>query len=517
MKNLNLYSLFSKVNWRKVLRTLAFITIFILGVLILLGGVRGKGGSPLAYQTDHNTELGGPFEVSGSTSRYALTESMVKDKSFFLSQELAKFSSPDVTYFNGKFLTIFAPGVSFLAYPFYILGSRFGLPQLFAYMVVTLAAFLNIFTIAMLSEKLGATKTAGLFSGFIYLFATNALAYAFGFTQHHLSVLFITLGILLVFNKKSILNYLLFGIVFGYSILLDLPNVIFLIPSAILMVTRSFNVEYFKNRASVLKINLKMFAAIVGIIPPILLFGWYNFTTTSSYTLLAQNIGRTDAFAVTQNNTATEGDEEQFKLPFDTRDQLNGLYILTLSNERAWLFYSPIVLLGILGFYWALKKDKKTEVKVIVATVLLNIILYSMFGDPWGGWAFGARYLIPGAALMCTGIGVFLTQNKSRVLYVLFVLLLIYSIGVNSLGALTTNAVPPKIEAVNLNKPVPYTYEYNWQLIKAQQRTSLLYNNYLSRLMPVMNYLYLYAGAILTLFIILNILYLSENRKKQNA
>ena len=60
------------------------VIIIILTIAFLTVAIRGKAGNPIAYQSDYNTQLGGPFEASNSTSRYALTEAIVKTGTFFL-------------------------------------------------------------------------------------------------------------------------------------------------------------------------------------------------------------------------------------------------------------------------------------------------------------------------------------------------------------------------------------------------------------------------------------------------
>lgn len=45
---------------------------------------------------------------------------------------------------------------------------------------------------------------------------------------------------------------------------------------------------------------------------------------------------------------------------------------------------------------------------------------------------------------------------------------------------MTTNSVPPKIEAINLPNPIPYTYDYNFSLLNAGSSSSLFYDLYLS-------------------------------------
>lgn len=109
----------------------------------------------------------------------------------------------------------------------------------------------------------------------------------------------------------------------------------------------------------------------------------------------------------------------------------------------------------------------------------MNTLLYAMFGDPWGGWSFGSRYMIPSAAVVILFIPFVLTRFKRNIFIYLFIAgLIIYSIFINTLGAVTTTEIPPKQEAKTLISFIPYTYEYNLQLLEKNESYSML-NTYL--------------------------------------
>lgn len=477
----------------------------------------------MAFQTDRSTSLGSPFELSNSTARFALTESIVKYHSLFLNYTLAKFSAPDVVTYKGKYTSIFTPGVSFSAIPFYIIGQKFGVPQLTSYFLITLFGLLNAFLIFRLSRKLGASFYSSLIAGFVFLFATNAFNYSFSFTQHNISTTIILLAILNTLGKRSWLSNILFGILAGIGVLVDIPNLIMILPAGLYAFFQSFNLEKLGENKKVFTVRSSVVGFIIGVIPFLIIFGWYNHATTGSYTTLAQSIGRTDIFDsnVTQQNANVNTDAlapDQSKpiglsLPFDTRKQLNGFFILLISNQRSWLFYSPVILLGIFGFWIAFRNGKrKTAIQILISTILLNILLYSMFGDPYGGWAFGTRYLIPGASLMSVGLALFLTEKRNIFTYSIFAVLLIYSIGINSAGVLTTSAVPPKVETDQMKNPIPYTYDYNFDLLNGGRNSSLAYSLFFSNKIQSKYYYFGYTALILLFFTALNFGYVKERK-----
>ena len=137
----------------------------------------------------------------------------------------------------------------------------------------------------------------------------------------------------------------------------------------------------------------------------------------------------------------------------------------------------------------------------------MAVLTYSMFDDPWGGWSFGPRYMIPAISILCVFISTSLDKFYRNFVFMFFAfLLLVYSIFVNSLGVFTTTAVPPKQEAENLVTPIPYTYEYGKKIITSGKNSSLLYNLFLKDNISTVNYLVIFIGAVGGLFFLLYIL-----------
>lgn len=469
--------------------------------MLLALAFKGNRGEPIAYQSGHDTRVGGPFESSNSTARFALTEAIAEDGKLSLNLDRAKFASPDVVETSGKFYSVFTPGISFIAVPFYILGKYLGIPQLITYFSVALFSLVNVFLVAQVARKLGASFWASIFGGFVFLFATNALGYSQTLTQHNIGVSVLLLATLITLSKTSFFKNVLFGALAGIGLLIDVPILILTIPLGLYLLARHIKLSKINEKLR-MSISLSLMGLLLGIIPFIMFFGWYNHQTTGSYTTLAQSLGRTDAFSVLTEKQKQEiavqdkkvEKEVGLELPFDTRLQMQGFYILVLSPERAWLFYSPIVFLGIAGLFVGWKSAKRqAAVSLFSSVVLLNIVLYSMFGDPWGGWSFGPRYLIPAAALLCAFLPLFLDKYKKNYFVILTTMILFgFSVYINSIGVLTTNAIPPKVEAIALSVPIPYTPEYNLNILQSNQSSSLLYNLYLSAWLPARNYAFIY-------------------------
>lgn len=456
---------------------------------------KGQVGDPIYYQTQKDTRVGGPYEASNSNSRYALTEAIVENNTFEFTDAQARFSSPDLVYYNDKWFTIFMPGVSFIGVPFYIIGKMYGMPQLFTYAATAVFGLINMFLVVILARRLGASYIPSIISGFVFLFATNALAYAQSLTQHHFSTTIVLLALLNAVGDRTLIKNIVLGALLGIGILFDIPNAFIILPILVFVFFKSFIISENSTRF-LFSLKLNSIGFLVGILPLLAVSGWYNFQLTDSYTKIGQIIGRTDYGKEQQKTTQQNGDKYEIKLPFDTRQQLSGSYILLLSDERSWLFYSPVILLGIIGIVYAYRdKERKTLAALCVGVVFITILIYTMFGDPWGGWSFGARYLIPAAGVLCAFVGIALQKFKKNIIFVtIFLALFIYSTWVSILGAVTTSSIPPKVEAVALVDPIPYTYKYNLQLIEDNKASSLLYNIYFSRYVTLQQYLIILTG-----------------------
>ncbi len=479
-------------------RFILFFTI-VLTLVLLIPLIKGDKGNPLRYQSEKDTSVGGPFESTNSNSRFALTEAIVENNSFSFSEEEARFGAPDIVRYNGKYFSIFTPGVSFISVPFYLVGMYFSVPQLITYFSTLVLALANVGLIFKLARKVGGGFYASLIAGLCFLFATNALPYAFTITQHHATIFFILLALINVLEKRTIKTNVLFGFYYIAALLMDIPNAFLMLPLLLVVITDNFEFRS-ENQKMTFKIKSSLIFLVIGMLPLLAVFGWYNWSLTGSYIKLGQIIGRSNYPAPETiqyispsakiEETSIVTWKKPLETPFDTRLQLNGLYILLFSNERSWWMYSPVIFFGVIGMGLLYQTKKNTRVILLsVSIIAINIVLYSMFADPWGGWSFGPRYLLPSASLLSIFIAYFLTlYRKSILLQLLFFLVLLYSIYINVLGAATTNSIAPKVEAEQLLVPIPYTYQYNTDFLLKNQSSSLVYNLYLRNILSARDF-----------------------------
>ena len=128
-----------------------------------------------------------------------------------------------------------------------------------------------------------------------------------------------------------------------------------------------------------------------------------------------------------------------------------------------------------------------------MSIALINLVLYSLWGDPWGGWAFGSRYLIPAYALGGIGLG-FLVDRFRRSLVFLFIFsaLLAYSLLVNTLGAITLIGVPPKVEVSALEslsgRLERYSFDRNFEHLLTNNSKSFVFQAWAKFYLSALDY-----------------------------
>ena len=493
---------------------LAFIKLLpvLFSLLIILIGIKGYWGNPKI--SDLNTRVwqdNGPFELSPERGRFALLYSIVEDKSFQFSVEVARFVTPDLGYKNGKFVSLFAPGLSIILIPGYIIGKFVGASQLGASLTIGLFALLNMYLIYLLAQKFGADKTSSYISAILFVAGTPAFSYAGSIYQHHISVFFILLCLYLSKVSVSGLKLSFIYILSIFSILIDYPNAFFLLPILIYATFRYITVTLQKGTLNIVIPNAYPIV-LSTILVPLSVFFYINFVSYGNYFQLSSTVTHIQALdksgkpiagvnadqrSVDEAQNLTERKRNAFTF-FKPRHMVNGLYILFFSQDRGIIYYAPIMLIGMYGLYTLIKKKNELS-PVILAIIGINILIYAMRRDVWGGWAFGSRYLIPSYALL--SITLALSIPKKRVLLImLFIVISVYSISVNTLGAITSNTNPPQPEVLQLEKISgtiqKYTYEKNWDMLVAGKTKSAFYDILLKNMISPMIFYKISVGAI---------------------
>ncbi|MCK5061415.1 hypothetical protein KAR28_02605 [Candidatus Parcubacteria bacterium] len=504
--------------------------MFVICGILLISVTKGMEGSPSVNEFTRNEwRDGGPFELSPERGRWGLTYAFTELGTYKFPIDLGRSITPDLAINSKKeFVSLFAPGVSVLAMPFYYIGKIFGHSQFGTFLMVALFALLNAYLIYLIAQKLGLSHTASWLSILTFLFATTALPYATSLYQHHITTFLILLSLFLLIRKTTYLHLFVLWFMLALSISIDNPNFFILFPVGIWTIIKTFNL-FFNNELKKVTINIdfKKIIAITGVIIPIVLFGIYNNIANGSYKQLSGTLPSvkwiTDEgkiinyFNEIQEDTTVE--EKKALSFFATRNMINGVYTLVLSPDRGFLLYSPIVVFGFWGLFYVYRRNKAVG-NYILSIVGVVFILYSMWGDPYGGWAFGPRYLIPAFALLSLASGFWIDKYGKKSIWVIFWLIIfLYSCSVNSLGALTSSMNPPRTEIIILTEATgkieEFTYIRNYNWLKEKGVKSFVYNKNLSERVSPFTYWILVTSIIyiITLFFSARLLIKKKNDK----
>jgi hypothetical protein len=512
----------------KKILAITFLVIFSASLYGLT--IRGISGNPTTSEIrgklDQRSQ---PLELSPERGRYILIQSLIEDKSFSLNEERAVAAFPDIGYHAGKFYIFSAPGLSILALPLYQLAAKYDLAQLGAFATVTLFAIINLLLIFKIGTRVfNFSNRVALFSALVFAFASTSWSYAITLYQHHITTAIFLSTFLAAWQYSRVktgkwIFAAYIWLTYGLSVFIDLPNVLLILPSVIYLLIASVTISqtsakhYFKARVDTIIASLLLVLVIYT-------HAAYNQALFGNWKTLAHNLIGHNALLqnglieipglnsekseeaevvvakkVGSGGKATAGFFKEDKLP-------NGLYALLFSNQRGLFIYAPIFILSIIGIYLVYRRRLLNRPFAILLTALIiHLFIYSSWGDPWGGWAFGPRYLIPSMAILSLFMGVTISKLGQRILVRLIAFsLFAYSSFIALLGALTTNGIPPKIEALQLDQL--YTYALNFQLLQKGESSSLLYNIYASNMLTfpeyfAMIYAILIAVAIAVLFI----------------
>lgn len=505
-----------------------FIFTTLFTALILILSIRGLVGNPsqadlLSLKWRDN----GPFELSPERGRFALTYSLVETHSVFFPVDVARFVIPDLGYHDGHYVSLFAPLLAFIVVPGYVIGKFFGAAQVGTFTIISLFALLNFSLLRSIAIRLGANSIPATIGALVFIFGTPAFSYAVNLYQHHISTFLILLSIYALLKSNKAWALLIVFFLCAAAIPLDYPNLFFMFPLGVFALGRIISLEKIRKRVSV-KINLIKILSPLIMIVPILFFLWFNSTSyggpthmlgssaiTSVKGINAQGKPTTPKVTRSVEEIKNSSPTEQINRAayFQARSLLNGFYIHFVSSDRGVIYYAPVVLFGIIGFILALRKKVKM-VPLLASIVGANILLYSMWGDPWGGWAFGSRYLIPSYAILSIFVALLLTYWRKKIWFLVpFIWVAFYSIAVNTLGAITTSAMPPQTEVLALEKVSGivqrYTYQRNWEFLLSGNSKSFVYQTFLrSYLTPLQFYqiltvsIFLVVGGILVYYVL---------------
>ncbi|MGB8246484.1 MAG: hypothetical protein WCE98_00550, partial [Chlorobium sp.] len=433
----------------------------------------------------------GPFELSPERGRFALLYSFVEHRSLTFSVPVARFVVPDLAQNSaGQYVSLFAPGVSFIVMPGYLLGRMIGLSQVGTFMAVAVFAVLNMYLIRTISARVGTSRFSGTIAALTFGFATPAFAYGVDLYQHHISTFIILFSVFLLIRFQHPFAFMGVWFLAALSIVVDNPNLFLMLPIGLYAVYRFFGIYRDNVTADGKPIRRALlYLATFGVMAlPMGGFLWYNQVAYGNPFQLPGTLHTVNEigpdgrpmerssyeFETGRTYKTSAADSATYEKTavgfFKTRNMYDGFFTHFVSRDRGIVFYTPVILLGIVGLV-LLYRTKPEIVALLTSVIGIDVLLYSLWGDPWGGWAFGSRYLIPAYALLAVGIAVGLTKWRWQWIFTaVFVPLFLYSAWVNTLGAVTTNMIPPKGQVLTMEQQSgheeKYTFMRSWEFLQ---------------------------------------------------
>jgi hypothetical protein len=323
----------------------------------------------------------------------ALTYAVCFDRTFTIdAYHQGVVPTEDKAVFGGHFYTEKAPGSSLWAVPACALhaglGRLLGIPwtvSLSRYVTRLVALSLPAAAFLLLFWRVAFALTgdlpASLWATAAYGFGTQALPYATVYTGHLLSGLFCFVAFALGFalrsgwGKRRGLLAALAGFALGWAVLTEYQAVL------IALVVLVYVLASLRGRGEVVTFLL------AGLVPMAFL-AWYNSVCFGGPFHLSYRYTYYPLF----REYLAQGVESV------THPHLTVFYGITISKYRGLFFVSPVLALGLYGWWvmWRAPRWRREALVVAVAVAVYFAFVSSIHVDQWdGGSAFGPRFLIP--------------------------------------------------------------------------------------------------------------------------
>lgn len=494
----------------------AILFLILFGSIMFLATLRGAYGNPKATDVKDNLDQPTkPLELSPERGRFLLTQNLSEHHSFALSKDQADAAYPDIGFYKGNFYIFFAPGISIFALPFYNLGLHYNLSQIFSFAIVAVFAVLDLVFIYLIAKEiLKLPIWASILASLIYGFGSISWSYSGTLYQHQTTVFFILssfYGVWKIKNgkKRGWIWGLIVWLNYALAILIDYPNAVLMLPVMIYFALVCINV---KKDNGFYKVYFKPIIILTSIFFVGVTFWHLQYNKANFGGFFKTSGGLPSYKSIVEGRVASEKDP----LKFFREDLLvSSSNTLLFALDKGIFIFNPIFILGVLGVIYMFKK-MSLEKGVLISLILVNLFFYSSWGDPWGGWAFGPRYLILSMSILSMFTSYLLVRVKYKLLLRLAAFLLIaFSAAVSLLGALTTNAVPPITEAIYLH--IPYGFKYNIPFLLSNKSGSYLYNIYFYKYFNIKTYYEILLGIVLVVvFITVFIMPIFSKKEEKN-
>ena len=468
-----------------VKRLFAVGFLVIIGLLFFSATIRGVPGNlENVAQLGPLTVPGGPFESSHERAPYAEMLAIKNRGTIELGKDLADFGAPDVGYEGNSYYSFFPSGVPVVTLAGYSLGSPMGLGQVSAFFMMSIISIITMVTIFLICRDMFTLPIwASMAAAILFAFGTPAWSYSITIYQHAVAACFSMLMFYFTwqYRKRGKYHFVWASLVwslYGFSLFFDYPNAVLLLPNMLYLLLSSFRVRrYHEGQRVAFSFNFAIVTSMIFFVLIAGYLGYHNTTYFGSWHSIANNLTRyTPGTEVQIADTTPLVHLSRVGKALTEELFPTGVGILLFGIDKGLFFFSPVLLMAVLGYLTLWDKRRSMELGVLATLPAFNLFVYASFGDPYGGWAFGPRYLVPAMAPLSILAVLGLMGKRLQVIRrLVFVLLFVVSSAIAAAGALTSNLIPPKVEADYLKIPY-YNFLRNFDLIFENQSASFLYN-----------------------------------------
>ena len=330
-------------------------------------------------------------------SRICLTRSIIDHGTFIIDEYkedapgMDFMNTGDWAYYDGHYYSNKAPGLSFMAVPFFWLSQTLVarlLPGDPGRQVLLSAYFSTVFTVGVLSACLcliifyvfhrifSMSANAALLLTGLFGFGTLAFSYSTTFYSHMPAACCSFLSFVLAMNirygaapRKTVMAVLA-GFSAAFAVVIEPSTIIMLAGVAFCLVSvregRSYIPLY-----------------VLGCVLPLAVLGWYNYVC----------FGHPLASSYNYSNDLVMWKMEGQLFGFPG---LRRFYELLISPYRGLFFSSPILLMALPGLFVALSRRQWLS-EILFCAMISGVFIAFIAGfHAWhGGWAAGPRYLLP--------------------------------------------------------------------------------------------------------------------------
>lgn len=331
-------------------------------------------------------------------SRLDLTRAIVEQGTFRIDayQSDANWGTEDKAFYGGHFYSDKAIGSSILAVPFYfvlfkvagVLGVALG--SAFVKHVLTTIVLGSAFTVSgmamyLIARRITADPWRALVPTLGISFGTMLWPYSAVYYGHVIAAALLVLSFYLLFSGRQSGEPISNQRFFWAGLAVSLAFVTEYTAALIIVGLAAYTALVMRGRRAAAWIRAAGSAALGALIPlSILLF--YN------WTVYGNALAAGYAYEV----------EEQFSQGMALgvmgihMPSLTAIYHITLDPKFGLFWQSPILLLGIVGFFFAVRaREYRPEAFLCLYAVGIMIAMNGGYYLWWGGSAFGPRLLIP--------------------------------------------------------------------------------------------------------------------------